>query len=167
MISRRKFLGTTAAAGVAGATVRSLSDIVVLAGQAPQGDPRAAGSAPDSVLVNGRIHTMDARNTIASTVTIRNGRFAAVGSAAPRGATSQVIDLRGRTVVPGLIDTHLHGLDTADRPGYHVLEVESATSIRKCRTCWPRRERRFPRASGLPRSVRRRRTCGPSVASRR
>ena len=86
MISRRKFLGTTAAAGVAGATVRSLSDIVVLAGQAPQGDPRAAGSAPDLVLVNGRIHTMDARNTIASTVTIRNGRFAAVGNAAPRGA---------------------------------------------------------------------------------
>ena len=131
MISRRKFLGTTAAAGVAGATVRSLSDIVVLAAQAPQGAPRAAGPAPDLVLVNGRIHTMDARNTIASTVTIRNGRFAAVGNAAPRGAASQVIDLRGRTVVPGLIDTHLHGLDTADRPGYHVLDVESATSIRE------------------------------------
>jgi predicted amidohydrolase YtcJ len=74
---------------------------------------------------------MDARNTIASTVTIRNGRFAAVGNAVPRGATSQVIDLRGRTVVPGLIDTHLHGLDTADRPGYHALDVESATSIRE------------------------------------
>ena len=41
-----------------------------------------------------------------------------------------MIDLRGRTVVPGLIDTHLHGLDTADRPGYHALDVESATSIR-------------------------------------
>ena len=33
--------------------------------------------------------------------------------------------------MPGLIDTHLHGLDTADRPGYHVLDVESATSIRE------------------------------------
>ena len=42
-----------------------------------------------------------------------------------------MIDLRGRTVVPGLIDTHLHGLDTADRPGYHALDVESATSIRE------------------------------------
>ncbi len=74
---------------------------------------------------------MDARNTIASTVTIRNGRFAAVGNAAPREPDVAVIDLRGRTVVPGLIDTHLHGLDTADRPGYHVLDVESATSIRE------------------------------------
>ena len=86
------------------------------------------------MLVNGRIHTMDARNTIASTVTIRNGRFAAVGNAAPSAAVppaTQVIDLRGRTVVPGLIDTHLHGLDTADRPGYHALDVESATSIRE------------------------------------
>ena len=50
---------------------------VVLAGQAPP--PPAAGSRaqPDAtlVLINGRIHTMDARNTIARTVSIRNGRF--------------------------------------------------------------------------------------------
>ena len=130
MVSRRKFIGATAAAGVAGVSVRSLADIVVLAAQTPSGAP-ATGPAPDLGFVNGRIHTMDARNTVASTVTIRNGRFASVGNAAPRGAASQVIDLRGRTVVPGLIDTHLHGLDTADRPGYHVLDVESATSIRE------------------------------------
>ena len=130
MISRRKFLGATAAAG-AGVSVRSLADIVVLAAQTTSSGAPATGPAPDLVLVNGRIHTMDARNTVASTVTIRNGRFAAVGNAAPRQPASQTVDLRGRTVVPGLIDTHLHGLDTADRPGYHVLDVESATSIRE------------------------------------
>jgi predicted amidohydrolase YtcJ len=132
MISRRKFLGVTAT-GCAVAIGHSPADIVVHAAQAPSNAP-VSGPAPDLVLVNGRIHTMDARNTIASTVTIRNGRFAAVGSAAPRGPTppaTQLIDLRGRTVVPGLIDTHLHGLDTADRPGYHALDVESATSIRE------------------------------------
>src|SRR3972149_4169782 len=100
----------------------------------PRPPPPAAGPAQDLVLVNGRIHTMDAQNTIASTVTIRNGRIAAVGNAPPRGAAAagtQVIDLRGRPVVPGLIETHLHGMDTADRPGYHALDVESATSIRE------------------------------------
>jgi predicted amidohydrolase YtcJ len=124
VISRRQFLSTTAGAGLA---------IARLAAQAPRVAVPADGRAPDLILFNGRVHTMDARNTVATTVTIRNGRFAAVGNAAPRGAASpatQAIDLRGRTVVPGLIDTHLHGLDTADRPGYHALDVESATSIR-------------------------------------
>jgi len=86
------------------------------------------------MLVNGRIHTMDAQDSVVSRVSISNGRFMAVGDAAPSRAESpstQVIDLRGRTVVPGLQDTHLHGLDTADRPGYHALDVESATSIRE------------------------------------
>src|SRR4029453_18676840 len=106
-ISRRRFLGTTAGAGLAAAR---------LAAQAPRGALPADGRAPDLMLVNRRVHTMDARNTVATTVTIRNGRFATVGNAAPREAASpatQVIDVRGRTVVPGLIDTHLHGLDTA------------------------------------------------------
>ena len=124
-ISRRSFLGTA----LAGIGLPAASR----AGQAPQGAAPAGGSTPDLVFVNGRIHTMDARNTVASVVTIRNGRFLAVGDTAPSTAIlagTQVIDLRGRTVVPGLIDSHLHGLDTADRPGYHALDVESATSIR-------------------------------------
>ena len=81
-ISRRQFLGTAAGAGAGLAVAR-------LAAQQPQVvAPPAGGPAPDLVLVNGRIHTMDARNTIASTVTIRNGRFTAVGNTAPRGGAS-------------------------------------------------------------------------------
>ena len=68
------------------------------------------------VLYNGRIITMDQKSTIASALAIRGSRIVAVGSenearAAVRpGAT--IIDLRGHTVVPGLIDSHPH-LDNA------------------------------------------------------
>src|SRR5687768_5889118 len=81
------------------------------------------------VFVNGRIHTMDGKNSIATTVTIRNGRFAAVGGAAPRPAAGRrIIDLRGRTVVPGIIDNHNHIVAMGNRPGYHT-PLENATSI--------------------------------------
>ena len=63
-ISRRTFLGAAAGAGLA---------VAKLTAQAPQVAPPAGGPAPDLMLVNGRIHTMDARNTVASMVTIRNG----------------------------------------------------------------------------------------------
>src|SRR3954470_9423274 len=124
-MSRRRFLGTAAGAGAAAAAGRSLPSRVpgmevALAAQAPQATAFPDGAAPDLTLVNGRIHTMDARNTIASTVTIRNGRFATVGNAAPqRSPGVQVIDLRGRTVVPGLIEGHIHSVSLANRPGYH------------------------------------------------
>jgi len=81
------------------------------------------------VLFNGRIHTMDARDTIVSAVTIRNGRFDDIGHADARGGDcSQSIDLRGRTVVPGLIDNHNHFILLSSRPG-HDTRLESAFSI--------------------------------------
>src|SRR5689334_7826930 len=66
----------------------------------------------DLILHNGRIHTVDRERPAASAVAVRDGRFVAVGDdatvMAQRGATTQVIDLRGRTVIPGLNDSHLH-----------------------------------------------------------
>lgn len=74
-------------------------------------DP-AGWAQADTVLLNGRILTADAAFSIAEAVAIREGRFMAVGSNAEVkafvGATTEVTDLGGRTVVPGLIDTHAH-----------------------------------------------------------
>src|SRR5438552_5387481 len=101
-MSRRRFLGTAAGAGMAAAAGHSLPSSpggAVLAAQGPQAVAPAGGPAQDLTLVNGRIRTMDPRSTVASTVTIRNGRFAIVGNGRPPSGT-QVIDLRGRTVVP-------------------------------------------------------------------
>jgi predicted amidohydrolase YtcJ len=94
--------------------------------------PAPAGAAPaeELVFVNGRIHTMNASDAVVSTVTVRNGRFTAVGGAAPRPAAGRrVIDLRGRTAVPGIIDNHNHIVLMGNRPGYHT-PLESAASIR-------------------------------------
>jgi predicted amidohydrolase YtcJ len=69
---------------------------------------------PDAsiILINGRIATQDGRRSFATAVAIKDGRFLTVGSdqeiLAYRGATTQVIDLGGRTVIPGLNDSHLH-----------------------------------------------------------
>ncbi|RBJ86232.1 amidohydrolase [Pseudomonas sp. MWU12-2534b] len=66
----------------------------------------------DLILFNGRLHTVDRAKPRASAVAIKDGRFIAVGNDAQamalRGAGTQVIDLMGRTVIPGLNDSHLH-----------------------------------------------------------
>src|SRR5262245_43719537 len=84
----------------------------------------------DLVLVNGKIVTMDARNTVASSVTMRGGRIVAVGhrSGNWNARCARVIDLHGRTVIPGLVDNHNHFLLLGLRPG-HDTRLESAPSI--------------------------------------
>jgi predicted amidohydrolase YtcJ len=73
---------------------------------------RAQAPAADLVLVNGKVITVDARDSIAEAVAITGGRIVAVGTTADirarAGAATQVIDLGGRAVTPGLIDTHVH-----------------------------------------------------------
>jgi predicted amidohydrolase YtcJ len=72
---------------------------------------------------------MDDRNSIVSTVAIRDGRFISVGDAAHSGGQARVINLQGRTVIPGLIESHTHFVSLANRPGYHVAEWENARSV--------------------------------------
>ena len=95
---------------------------------ATQVDPCAG--ARDLRLTNGRFVTMDARGSTASEVTIQNGRFTAVGARGGQRLSpcTREINLRGRTVVPGLIDNHNHIVLLGIRPGYHT-PLESATSI--------------------------------------
>src|SRR5262245_31555436 len=74
--------------------------------------PSAQAPAADLVLVNGKILTVDASDAIAQAVAIAGGKIVAVGTNAEVrsrvGGSTQVIDLRGRTATPGLIDTHVH-----------------------------------------------------------
>jgi predicted amidohydrolase YtcJ len=137
--SRRDFFGATAGTALGAAAATSIDT----AAQAPaQGAPPAAADQ-DIVLTNGRIHTMDARNSVARAVLIRNGRFAAVGDNVPRPAGARVIDLRGRTVVPGLIEPHVHIVSLANRPGYHTI-LENTRSIREVQEALAARRKDVP-----------------------
>jgi len=80
---------------------------------------RAADASADLIITGATIHTVDDAQEHAEAFAVRDGRFAAVGSRALvdvlRGPRTQVVDLSGRTVLPGLIDAHLHllGVGTA------------------------------------------------------
>src|SRR3954464_1000796 len=121
MISRRHFLGSTAAL-----TLGSLRR------------PDLFAQSQDLLLVNGRIHTMDAGRRVVSQVLIQNGRFTdASNNVRARGASR--IDLKGRTVIPGIIDAHNHIVLVGNRPGWHtplehVFTIPEAVDALKARS---------------------------------
>lgn len=84
--------------------------------------------AKDLRLVNGHIHTMDAKNSIVTSVTIQNGRFDLVGQGGTVSRCTKTIDLKGRVAVPGLIDNHNHIVLLGLRPGFDT-RLETAASI--------------------------------------
>jgi predicted amidohydrolase YtcJ len=95
----------------------------------PQTASQPCSAVRDVLLTNGKIHTMDATDTVVDSVRIVGDRFAEVGTS--RMATSRctrTIDLEGRTAVPGLIDNHNHIVLLGLRPG-HDTRLESAASI--------------------------------------
>jgi len=71
---------------------------------------------PDLVIVNGKVLTVDEDFTVAEALAVKDGRIVAVGSNEEIrrliGPGTEVIDAEGRTVMPGLIDSHLHMLST-------------------------------------------------------
>jgi len=95
---------------------------------------RAADSCPggkDLVFIHGKILTVDSADRTVDTVRIRDHRFLTVGEPVNRkDACVQIVDLGGRTVIPGLIDNHTHFVRTAQAPGPFIEGLESADSIK-------------------------------------
>src|SRR5213083_257589 len=119
-LARRNALKAGVAAGVGA--------VLPAPAAAAQG-AESGGSKDELTFVNGRIHTMDDHDSVVSSVAIRDGRFVAVGNAANPGPGSNVINLHGRMVVPGIIESHTHFVSLANRPGYHVAQWELASNI--------------------------------------
>ncbi len=82
-----------------------------MADRTPDSNSIVASKA-DTILITGRVATLDKRGTFQSAVAISRGRFVAVGSDRQvmdyRNSETQVIDVGGRTVIPGLVDSHNH-----------------------------------------------------------
>ena len=72
------------------------------------------------VLTNARIYTMDGSNRVVDEVLVKDGRFVEVGKKVDRAGRVPVIDARGRTVIPGIIDAHVHVVLVGNRPGWHT-----------------------------------------------
>jgi predicted amidohydrolase YtcJ len=102
--NRRKFIGSLAGgiAGVAGA--QSLRTAAT------------AGIEPDLVVFNAKVYTVDARNPRAEAFAVKTGRFVALGSTpdmrALAGKSTEMVDARQMTIVPGFIDCHNHAPGT-------------------------------------------------------
>ncbi len=83
-------------------------------------------------LINGQIITMDENDSVVSSLTVENGHIVALGATKfdqKSASCHRVIDLAGRTVIPGLIDSHVHFVRAGSAPGHDLRAAETAFSI--------------------------------------
>lgn len=94
--------------------LKSLAAILLLplACLAGNASPGRSSGAPDLILHHGKVVTVDDRFSIREAIVVKDGRIQEVGSnravLSHRGPNTQVVDLQGRMVLPGLIDSHTH-----------------------------------------------------------
>jgi len=83
--------------------------------QAPVLAVPATAAPADALYLNGHLYTVDARDSVAEALAVRNGRIAYVGSNAGAralaGPNTRVVDLKQHVLIPGLVDGHMHPLD--------------------------------------------------------
>src|SRR4051812_10053083 len=88
-----------------------------------------APEAPELILHSGKIVTVDKSFSIAQAIAIRGGRVLATGSdhntPALKPAATKLVDLQGKTVIPGLIDSHVHPGAAMTEFDHPIPEMES------------------------------------------
>ncbi len=123
----------------------SFSRAIVLAVAAVAAPAPASAQVADTVLVGGKIVTVDDRFTLAQALAIRDGRIVKVGATAEiealKGPQTRVIELGGRTVIPGLIDNHAHWVRAAE---HDELRFDGVTSRQQALTMLAERVRATP-----------------------
>src|SRR5256885_14772466 len=121
-LSRRRFMQSAAAMAASGTLLAGA------ARAAREHDSECEGTR-DLNLVNGRFLTLDAHDSVVSAIGIRDGRIVEVGRGGALGACGRTINLKGATVIPGLIDSHVHFIRCGQNPGHEVRIIETAASV--------------------------------------
>ncbi len=90
--------------------------------------------AADLILTNGIVYTVDAARSRHEAVAVTDGRIAAVGTAAEvgelAGPRTRVVDLGGRLLLPGFVDSHMHASSAVE--DLYEVSLSECTSIREC-----------------------------------
>ena len=104
----------------------ALALISALASSSTAGAQDAKTQPADTILINGKVYTVDAKQSWAQAVAIRGEKIIAVGDDAEieklRGPQTKVIDAGGKLVLPGFVDCHIHFLDGSISLGQANLE---------------------------------------------
>jgi predicted amidohydrolase YtcJ len=112
--------------------IRALAAVFAIAAISCAGALPAAAQPADTVLLNGKVVTLDAQSSLAQALAIRDDKIIATGASAEivklANAKTRVIDLDGRTVIPGLIDSHIHAIRAGLKFSTEVSWI-GATSI--------------------------------------
>jgi predicted amidohydrolase YtcJ len=118
--------------------------------EVPTSEPAPAGAdAADAVYTNGRVYTVDADQPWAEAVAIKDGKFLVVGSNSEvepvAGPATDVVDLAGSFVMPGLVDIHIHPSMSmifrvfCELPGtfYAPTEEQTIAALKDCIAAYP------------------------------
>ncbi|MEZ4776636.1 MAG: amidohydrolase [Bacteroidia bacterium] len=88
------------------------------------------GPVADFVLINGNIYTVNPAQPRAEAVAVKGGKIIAVGTASEihslTGSKTEILDLEGKTVVPGLIESHAHIMGVGENQRYLNLMTVSS-----------------------------------------
>jgi predicted amidohydrolase YtcJ len=113
------------------ARVIGVSASAAALGLAMAGPGRA--QTADLILLHGRILTLDERSSVREAMAVNEGRIAALGRSTEimelAGRKTRVVDLRGRTVIPGLIDSHIHAIRAALSYGVEVNWIGTSSLV--------------------------------------
>ncbi len=99
---------------------------------------RKSAATVDQIYINGKVITVDAKNTVAQAIAIKDGKIVAVGTTAEisklKNAKTKVVDLAGKTLLPGFVDGHSHFMSlgmatTVDLSAPPVGNVKSIPDI--------------------------------------